>query len=103
MPQTHAIQTHNTQIHAANTRRTNTRRANTQRTNTKRTITRRTFERYSGADGHRPAVAGARVRRGAGEEGSSVAAGGEDRVLSAETVDATILGGLGLGWGSWGW
>ncbi len=44
------------------------------------------LQRQPGAQHHGVAVAGAGVRRGAGEVGASVAAGGEDRDVRAEAV-----------------
>lgn len=40
---------------------------------------------------HRVAVSSAGVGRGAGEVGAAVPTGGEDRVLSANAVDAPVL------------
>ena len=47
--------------------------------------------RQAGAQHHAVAVAGAGVRRGAGQEGAAVAAGGQHHGLGAEAVDGAVL------------
>ena len=49
------------------------------------------LQRQAGAQHHGVAVAGAGMRRGAGEIGAPVAAGGEDRHIGAETVDRAVV------------
>ena len=49
------------------------------------------LERQAGAQHHRVAVAGADVRRGAGEIGAAVAAGRENRGLRAEAMDRAVV------------
>ena len=46
------------------------------------------LEREAGAQHHGVAVAGADMRRGAGEIGAAIAAGGEDDLMGAEAVQA---------------
>ena len=48
------------------------------------------LQRQAGTQHHGITVAGARVRRGAGEVGTTVAAGGEDRHVRAETVQRPL-------------
>ena len=49
------------------------------------------LQRQAGAQHHGVAVAGADMRRGAGEIGAPVAAGGEDGHLGAEAVDRAVV------------
>ena len=51
------------------------------------------LERQAGAQHHGVAVAGADMRRGAGEIGAAIAAGGEDHLMCAEAVQGAILHG----------
>ena len=49
------------------------------------------LQRQAGAQHHGVAVAGAGMRRGAGEIGAAIAAGREDRHLRAEAVDRAVV------------
>jgi hypothetical protein len=49
------------------------------------------LQRQPGAQHHGVAVAGAGMRRGAGEIGAPIAAGGEDRHLGAEAVERAVF------------
>ena len=49
------------------------------------------LQRQPGAQHHGVAVAGAGVRRGAGEIGAAIAAGRQDRLVGAEAVDRAVL------------
>ena len=49
------------------------------------------LQRQAGAQHHGVAVAGAGVRRGAGEIGAAIAAGGEDGHVRAEAVDRAVV------------
>ena len=51
------------------------------------------LERQAGAEHHGVAVAGADMRRGAGEIGAAIAAGGEDHLVRAEAVQRAVLHG----------
>ena len=49
------------------------------------------LQRQAGAQHHGVAVAGADMRRGAGEIGAAITAGGEDRHVGAEAMDGAVI------------